>query len=90
MTHPQNCETCEYNDNHYCELYKCRVSFSEVSTLEQVGCASHSDAGKEREKVLRDLQNIIAQHCGEGIHKGWLLAYPIDRWIADKLRQGGE
>ena len=40
----------------------------------------------EREWVLRELQNVIAQHCGEGIHKGWVLACPVDMWIVKVLR----
>jgi len=46
------CQTCEHNDNHYCELFKCRLSFSEISTLEQFGCASHSNFKSERDAVL--------------------------------------
>lgn len=40
----------------------------------------------EREKVLHDIQHVIAEYCGDGIHKGWVLAYPLDIWIAKELR----
>ena len=43
---------CKHNDNYYCELLKCRISFSEISVFEQFGCASHSDFQSGRDKVL--------------------------------------
>jgi hypothetical protein len=42
----------------------------------------------EREKVLHNIQHVIAEHCGDGIHKGWVLAHPLDIWIAKELREG--
>lgn len=37
--------------------------------------------------LLTELQDVVAHSVGEGIHKGWLLAYPIERWLAYQKKQ---
>jgi len=49
---------CKHNDNHYCELLKCRISFSEISVFEQFGCASHSDFQKKPLDMDREWYNL--------------------------------
>ena len=43
---------------------------------------------QERERVLSELQEMVAQHyCDDGIHRGWVLANTIDRWISKKKEE---
>jgi len=49
---------CKHNDNHYCELLKCRISFSEISVFEQFGCASHSDFQSGWDTVLDEVLQL--------------------------------
>jgi len=49
-------------------------------------CLSRS-AQESSESLLEELQGKIAEHCGEGIHRGWVLAHPIDIWIAKKKEE---
>jgi len=40
-----------------------------------------------RNEVLDELQELVASLCpSDGIHKGWILAFPLDQWIADKKK----
>jgi hypothetical protein len=59
--HPQRCETCNHFLRYviHCKKYDCHLPEESIATISFVGCASHSSAVSEREKVLNFYKWLI-------------------------------
>ena len=99
--HPLRCETCKRDHtDHLCRYTKTRLSESLKEFLEVVGCASHSAAQQERERVLDEMLNQARKFAAGDIasmypmypkeyHEGFIKALErVDREL--RSRGGGE